>query len=263
MRKAFTLIELLVVVAIIAILAAVAVPNFLEAQIRARVARTKSDFRTLATVVGCYTVDWNVPPVNLTVRPNTTDVISLSVGPVWEFNSLTTPVAYITSIKINDSFGGGCIYDFETGQLIGQTGDPLIRKWNNAIFGNITGIYRHCFDLNNFSYSSYPDMYPRIEGAWCKDNDKGTWLDIKAREARGHFASWVVFSMGPSFSYPKNPYNTSRYIQLFSTSTAPSDGLTQGRFSQQHMNDTRFKGVEYDPTNGTRSSGLIIRWSNN
>ena len=61
MKKAFTLIELLIVVAIIAILAAIAVPNFLEAQTRAKVSRVQSDLRTLATGIESYTVDNNKP----------------------------------------------------------------------------------------------------------------------------------------------------------------------------------------------------------
>src|SRR5210317_2224960 len=60
--KAFTLIELLIVVAIIAILAAIAVPNFLEAQIRSKVSRVKSDQRSLATAIESYYVDNNSYP---------------------------------------------------------------------------------------------------------------------------------------------------------------------------------------------------------
>ena len=55
--RAFTLIELLIVVAIIAILAAIAVPNFLEAQVRAKVSRVKSDMRSLATAIETYRID--------------------------------------------------------------------------------------------------------------------------------------------------------------------------------------------------------------
>src|SRR5215213_6311347 len=55
----FTLIELLIVVAITAILAAIAVPNFLEAQVRAKASRAKSDLRTLVTAAETYVIDNN------------------------------------------------------------------------------------------------------------------------------------------------------------------------------------------------------------
>jgi prepilin-type N-terminal cleavage/methylation domain-containing protein len=60
--KGFTLIELLIVVAIIAILAAIAVPNFLEAQIRSKVSRIKADQRSVATALESYYVDNNTYP---------------------------------------------------------------------------------------------------------------------------------------------------------------------------------------------------------
>lgn len=55
--KGFTLIELLIVVAIIAILTAIAMPNFLEAQTRAKVSRAKSDILALTTATEAFRVD--------------------------------------------------------------------------------------------------------------------------------------------------------------------------------------------------------------
>ncbi len=62
-KHAFTLIELLIVVAIIAILAAMAVPNLLEAQMRARVSRALTDMRTIGLAIEMYTTDYNQVPI--------------------------------------------------------------------------------------------------------------------------------------------------------------------------------------------------------
>ncbi len=104
-QRGFTLIELLIVVAIIAILAAIAVPNFLEAQVRAKVSRTKTDMRTLATALEAYRIDNNKyapmsdrspgdPPNMNYWNHDGTDPSFHSRIP----NFITTPIAYITSV---------------------------------------------------------------------------------------------------------------------------------------------------------------------
>ncbi|MBN1475372.1 prepilin-type N-terminal cleavage/methylation domain-containing protein [Candidatus Sumerlaeota bacterium] len=92
--RAFTLIELLIVVAIIAILAAIALPNFLEAQARAKVSRARADMRTIATAVELYRVDWN--------RYFVARAADLTLE--YRYRQLTTPTAYITSPPL-DPFG--------------------------------------------------------------------------------------------------------------------------------------------------------------
>ncbi len=90
-QKGFTLIELLIVVAIIGILAAIAVPNFLNAQIRARIARTQADQRSIGTALSSYNLDNNAFPPFL----NWPDFAFVGV------KELTTPVAYIPDYPVD------------------------------------------------------------------------------------------------------------------------------------------------------------------
>lgn len=86
----FTLIELLIVVAIIGILAAIAVPNFLNAQTRAKVSRTNSDMRSVGTAIESYHVDHGRYPKQPPPQTCIIDMDGLSI--------LSTPIAYIAAM---------------------------------------------------------------------------------------------------------------------------------------------------------------------
>lgn len=94
-RSAFTLIELLIVVAIIGILAAIAVPNFLQAQTRAKLARVQADFRNVRTALESYRVDNNTYPYD-----GWRGFLRIPNG--WI--GLTTPISYINSASLHDPF---------------------------------------------------------------------------------------------------------------------------------------------------------------
>jgi prepilin-type N-terminal cleavage/methylation domain-containing protein len=109
--KAFTLIELLIVVAIIAILAAIAVPNFLEAQTRSKVSRAHTDMRSITTALEAYATDYNHYPPSATnfPWPKPRDGNGWIISWRDRLNPITTPVAYMTSVP-NDAFGNFNVY---------------------------------------------------------------------------------------------------------------------------------------------------------
>lgn len=56
-RKAFTLVEIMIVVAIIALLAAIAVPGFLRARKRSQASRILNDLRMIDSAVDQYAIE--------------------------------------------------------------------------------------------------------------------------------------------------------------------------------------------------------------
>jgi prepilin-type N-terminal cleavage/methylation domain-containing protein len=132
-RCGFTLIELLIVVAIIGILAAIAVPNFMNAQIRAKIARVESDLKALSTALSMYKLDNNYPP-----RDNWSDH-----GWARSYALLTSPVAYMNSI-LPDVFQAKDVTLGE-GHRVGGANGKLTYDYGTAEFHGYTGGNTHAW----------------------------------------------------------------------------------------------------------------------
>jgi type II secretion system protein G len=123
----FTLIELLVVVAIISILASIAMPNFLEAQTRAKVSRVKADMRTLATALESYRVDHNnYPRRQLVPIGGAFSPLGDVTKRAEDLSRLTSPIAHITKVPFD-------IFEYRV-----PNPNNTFEYWNHNVFINPT-----------------------------------------------------------------------------------------------------------------------------
>ena len=130
--KGFTLIELLIVVAIIGIIAAIAIPNLLNAIDRGKQKRTMADLRSIGTAVESYAVDNNVYPTAATAAAMKVLVepIYIKTMPTADGWSTTFVVSSITTQYTVSSNG-------KDGAVSGCTAGTLTTLFNADIcFGN-------------------------------------------------------------------------------------------------------------------------------
>lgn len=191
----FTLIELLIVVAIIAALAAIAVPNYIEAQTRAKAARARVDLRSAAISLEAYKLDNNQYPTML--EPGFPGGVAPLKGAdlKWWYipNALSTPVAYLSSANLTCPFGGD----------VQRRGDFPDNLWCRYSYENIR-------ELEGKARSGFGGVLGGKYGP--------------AAHALDYIGGWRVLCIGPDRSW--NPM------------------------------------LQYDPSNGTNSTGNIMRTQN-
>jgi general secretion pathway protein G len=99
-QQGFMLIELLIVLAVIGVLAAISIPNLLNAVQRGRQRRTMSDMRALATAVESYGADNN-------------GYVPAAAGPVSSIAVFIEPT-YIQRLPVRDAWKTDIVYVAES-----------------------------------------------------------------------------------------------------------------------------------------------------
>lgn len=205
-HRGFTLIELLIVVAIIAILAAIAVPNFLEAQTRAKVSRVRADVRTVATAMETYKIDTNKYPPAADYPyaalsgawPATTSRFHSRI-PSW----LTTPIAHLSNLP-EDIF------------IPGKYPNP---GWNRYIYFNYDEMKASAPNSASLAaqqqqtggylyYSHGPDRETNQPGS-AQAGQNGTWTRYDASNGTVSWGNIIRTTKSPEGEIPYHPGNTS------------------------------------------------------
>jgi type IV pilus assembly protein PilA len=137
----FTLIELLVVILIIGILAAVAIPAFLNQRGKAQDANTKSDINTAQTAEETYYTDSQAYTTNMPDLTNIESTLQSAVGGTENMTLSTTP-AVSASIPAGASVQYGITANSQSGVVYGLTkfsDGTVSRTCNTSSAANSSG----------------------------------------------------------------------------------------------------------------------------
>ena len=222
---AFTLVELMVVVSIISILTLIAVPNFTDAQVRAKVSAVKNNLRVQAQKFEILQIDTSKYPT----------------AGKWRWCLFWRVPTWIT--QADDKFDK---FDIFYKNMFGPHQDPFeyeaMKRRGTRDYEWLAVKSGTEYLCNGFGFFHPKFMIEGIErgGATWQDMDVNNWKALHDQAGE-----WMIYSPGPDLIV-NSPY----WIDV------PGWGYGEtgdGGYREKNL------FIDYDPTNGTVSYGNIIR----
>lgn len=237
----FTLIELMFVISIIAVLAAIGVPNFLEAQVRAKASKARSDMAFISVGLENYRLDYGSYPVAtepikdfeikiLTKMPSIkqsqnsfeSEILFEEMSP-FHNDEITTPSSEQTIQNLE--------YENKINKLLTEQNIKFSPLSDN-VFSALTTPIAYC------SKTYFPDVFHREYFGDYSIINNYKFLNLLQIDSRGRDIDqigknlpYLLFSIGPHSVYYPLPIPPFKDVVL------------------------------YDPTNGTVSEGFLFATS--
>lgn len=244
-QRGFTLIELLIVIAIILILISIAMPNFIAAQTRSRVARAESDLRNLASALEFFRTEHSHYPIG-TDNPDAVPV---------EVKNHFTPAGPYGFYTFRTVFSGNAAESL--GFATVPAGTPV------GVVPGLTSPVRYVATVPTDPFTTLPGYLTY------------SYREDRARPLHG----WILTSFGPDMDEFDNPgtgasASPSRtpLLPLLDARAAGRHGDINERAAHPGSDQSGFPGktprnlineqlafLAYSPTNGLKSEGDIYR----